>query len=84
MLHRSQALESVLDAFMVVPTDVFINCVVHLRLEVPEEVFYHRIVVTVSFPRHRLCAADTRDECAPAGMLVLKSLVGMHKQSLIW
>ncbi len=61
VLHRGQALESLLDAFGVVPLDVLVDrlvelcdgvedfSVVHLGFQVPEEILHDRVVVTVAF-----------------------------------
>ena len=90
ILHRGQALESLLDAFGVVPLDVLVDRlgefldgvkdfpVVHLGLHVPEEVLHYCVVVAVGFTRHRLDTAVVTDQVTPGGMLVLESLIGVH------
>ena len=90
ILHRGQALESLLDAFGVVPPDVLVDrlvefcdrvedlTVVHLCLQVSEEVRHDRVVVTVGFTRHRLNTTVIADQVTPGGMLVLESLIGVH------
>ena len=64
IVHRGQALESLLDAFGVVPLDVVFDglvkvldgvedfCVVHLGFQVAKEVLHYCVVVAVGFSRH--------------------------------
>ena len=90
ILHRGQALESLLDAFGVVPPDVLVDrlvelcdrvedfTVVHLCLQVSKEVLHDRVVVTVGFTRHRLHTTVVVDQVTPGGMLVLETLIGVH------
>ena len=64
IVHRGQALESLLDAFGVVPLDVVFDglvkvldgvedfSVVHLGFQVAKEVLHYCVVVAVGFSRH--------------------------------